>query len=216
MSNEQCQTTQKTVISQERPNDGREWAPQCARCGSSLERVGCLECGGEGYIEHDCGEDCCSCAEPEPNVLCTTCWGRGGWWRCMSTNQKCAANPMPGRDCMMGGTPEWFVVDDAADSEQPPAAVPGECVCRPAGKMVALYRREYCQFGTMMEFCEHVAEHVQHWIDSRDLPYERIRSAEYLVHAATQHAERTRATFERVYDWDTNARQTNNGDQTDG
>lgn len=31
---------------------------------------------GEGEW-HDCGEDCCSCLEPEPNVTCDVCDGTG-------------------------------------------------------------------------------------------------------------------------------------------
>jgi hypothetical protein len=46
------------------------------------EFVECWNCGGEGYAGHDCGEDCCVCAEPEENVRCDICRGKGGWWRC--------------------------------------------------------------------------------------------------------------------------------------
>jgi len=40
----------------------------------------CWDCGGEGYTHHDCGEDCCACAEPIDNVVCRTCEGRRGWY----------------------------------------------------------------------------------------------------------------------------------------
>jgi hypothetical protein len=33
----------------------------------------CSNCGGTGYSHHNCGEDCCSCAEPEDNVPCDWC-----------------------------------------------------------------------------------------------------------------------------------------------
>ncbi len=36
----------------------------------------CWSCGGEGGW-HDCGEDCCPCAEPEINEVCNECDGRG-------------------------------------------------------------------------------------------------------------------------------------------
>jgi hypothetical protein len=36
----------------------------------------CPDCGGQGGW-HDCGEDCCACLEPEDNVSCSTCEGRG-------------------------------------------------------------------------------------------------------------------------------------------
>jgi len=41
--------------------------------------IPCYSCGGEGD-EHDCGEDCCCCAEPEVDdrVTCDECQGAGG------------------------------------------------------------------------------------------------------------------------------------------
>lgn len=43
------------------------------------EWIECNFCGGEGLIEHDCGEDTCCCIDPELNVECDTCEGNGGW-----------------------------------------------------------------------------------------------------------------------------------------
>lgn len=43
--------------------------------------IDCWNCGGEGYSHHDCGEDCCACLEPEDNVRCDICHGKGGWER---------------------------------------------------------------------------------------------------------------------------------------
>ncbi len=40
----------------------------------------CWNCGGEGYSDHDCGEDCCVCLHPENNVPCDVCGGDGGWY----------------------------------------------------------------------------------------------------------------------------------------
>lgn len=37
----------------------------------------CDDCGGTGYVGHDCGEDTCCCLNPEDNILCDTCGGRG-------------------------------------------------------------------------------------------------------------------------------------------
>lgn len=55
----------------------------CPTCGGELDRVECQTCGGEGLDGHDCGEDCCCCADPdEPNLVCGTCQGEGGWWSC--------------------------------------------------------------------------------------------------------------------------------------
>ena len=40
----------------------------------------CPDCGGEGYVEGDCFEDTCCCADPVTShglVKCETCGGRG-------------------------------------------------------------------------------------------------------------------------------------------
>lgn len=42
------------------------------------EWVHCEHCD-DGFVGHDCGEDCCPCLEPEPNVVCDICDGEGGW-----------------------------------------------------------------------------------------------------------------------------------------
>ena len=52
--------------------------PSPERLGSDDEWVECWNCGGDGYADHDCGEDCCCCADPEPNVVCHVCHGKGG------------------------------------------------------------------------------------------------------------------------------------------
>lgn len=41
----------------------------------------CDTCGGDGIDGHECGEDTCACAEPDDNVICDVCNGKGGWWR---------------------------------------------------------------------------------------------------------------------------------------
>ncbi len=43
--------------------------------------IDCWNCGGEGYSDHDCGEDTCCCLHPEDNVVCDICHGNGGWKR---------------------------------------------------------------------------------------------------------------------------------------
>lgn len=96
-------------IGERPPSDGREWEPQCARCGSSACHEPC-DCD-DGYDEHDCGEDSCCCAFPEPNVICDRCHGYGGWYRCMSSRDFCMANPLPGREEMRGSQIEWTTTD---------------------------------------------------------------------------------------------------------
>ena len=54
----------------------------CAKCGGDVDWEEC-DCE-EGYSYHDCGDDCCVCKNPQPNVICTTCEGKGGWFRCYS------------------------------------------------------------------------------------------------------------------------------------
>jgi len=44
-----------------------------------MEDVECYNCGGEGYSHHDCGECTCVCLEPENNIICEICYGKGGW-----------------------------------------------------------------------------------------------------------------------------------------
>lgn len=100
------------VIARHPPEDGREWDNQCGRCGSSVMRVDCESCGGEGLDGHDCGEDSCCCAWPVENVVCDICGGYGGWFRCMSSPEFCEANPLPGRKTVERGELEWFTFDE--------------------------------------------------------------------------------------------------------
>lgn len=63
-----------------------EYEPLCCEhCGQELEYERCDQCE-DGYSYHDCGEDCC-CLDPEPNVRCEQCGGKGGWHYC--TNRAC-------------------------------------------------------------------------------------------------------------------------------
>lgn len=91
------------------PNDGRYWECQCARCGSSMDFQDCDYCGGEGYSDHECGEDTCCCLYPEDNVTCDICHGDGGWWMCLSSQEWCEANPLPGRENIKQNTQDWYL-----------------------------------------------------------------------------------------------------------
>ena len=55
----------------------------CKICGEELEFVPCEDCDGEGFSDacHDCGEDTCGCADPDPGD-CMSCGGTGGLWLC--------------------------------------------------------------------------------------------------------------------------------------
>lgn len=89
---------------------GYEWDCQCARCGSSVIGEPCDNCGGEGVCGHDCGEDCCCCMYPEDNVPCDECGGDGMYYVCMSTQDFCKNNPLPGREHIERRAIEWFEV----------------------------------------------------------------------------------------------------------
>lgn len=96
------------------PMDGTNWEPQCARCGSSCDWEDCENCD-EGYVGHDCGEDCCCCLDPEPNVVCDLCHGATGRYYCMSDAGWCNAHPLPGRENVPRGKLEWYPVDLLGD-----------------------------------------------------------------------------------------------------
>lgn len=85
---------------------GMEIDCQCARCGSSMDYERCNQCE-DGYSDHDCGDDCCCCLEPELNVPCDLCRGQGGWHTCLSSPEWCEANPLPGREQIKRGEIEW-------------------------------------------------------------------------------------------------------------
>ena len=40
--------------------------------------IRCYNCE-DGYSHHECGEDTCVCLNPQPNVICDICGGKGGW-----------------------------------------------------------------------------------------------------------------------------------------
>lgn len=54
----------------------------CAICGSMMELTTCDHCQGEGGF-HDCGDDCCVCADPdEITDECDECDGEGEYLEC--------------------------------------------------------------------------------------------------------------------------------------
>lgn len=77
---------------------------QCARCGSSMGHTRCDGCGGDGftYYEDDEGYEI-----EEP---CEQCGGDGFWSSCLSSDEWCQANPLPGREATDRGEIEWFEV----------------------------------------------------------------------------------------------------------
>lgn len=65
--------------------DDAEMCPRCKCCELFWETCEC--CGGEGVSGHDCGEDCCCCLEPEDNMRCDYCMGKGGHWSACSCDE---------------------------------------------------------------------------------------------------------------------------------
>lgn len=61
----------------------------CPKCSRSMLWVDCWNCAGDGYSDHDCGEDTCCCLFPEDNVECDTCDANGGWYACWECNPGC-------------------------------------------------------------------------------------------------------------------------------
>lgn len=62
-------------------SDEKRMCPTCHCC--ELEAEDCGACGGDGYCGHDCGEDTCCCDDPEDNMRCDYCNGRGWHWTCL-------------------------------------------------------------------------------------------------------------------------------------
>jgi DnaJ-class molecular chaperone len=75
---------------------------QCARCGSSISFEDCPECGGDGWVESP-DEDSWAWMEDELE-RCGVCAGAGGWWVCLSSEDYCRSNPMPGRESVRFNT----------------------------------------------------------------------------------------------------------------
>lgn len=60
----------------------------CKKCGSTVYWEKCPNCDDYGYSHHDCGEDTCCCLNPENNVPCDWCDGKGGWYKCLSCDSE--------------------------------------------------------------------------------------------------------------------------------
>jgi hypothetical protein len=69
----------------------RDSSELICECGAEMDWQECEECGGDGLVGHDCGEDTCPCADPEPNVPCPLCSGEGGYLACFGCESKARA-----------------------------------------------------------------------------------------------------------------------------
>ncbi len=74
---------------------------QCARCGSSMHAEPCQFCPADGWYN-------------EPDPQCPTCDGTGTTWWCLSSEEFCEGNPLPGRDELARLRPRRAVIDDGA------------------------------------------------------------------------------------------------------
>lgn len=55
---------------------------ECPICAAMMEAESCWHCLGEGGF-HDCGDDCCCCADPEEITdICPECDGEGEYMVC--------------------------------------------------------------------------------------------------------------------------------------
>jgi len=62
---------------------------KCADCDKpGVWWIDCSYCE-EGMSHHDCGEDCCCCLAPVPNMVCELCKGNGGWRLCDEHSREC-------------------------------------------------------------------------------------------------------------------------------
>jgi hypothetical protein len=59
---------------------------ECRLIGHFITNSACWQCGGECFVDHDCGKDCCCCLDPQPNVRCDICEGKGGYDICLTCN----------------------------------------------------------------------------------------------------------------------------------
>lgn len=67
-----------------RENDNGDTFELCPRCRCcELVTEDCENCGGEWLDGHECGEDCCCCADPKENVPCDICQGKGYFRTCL-------------------------------------------------------------------------------------------------------------------------------------
>lgn len=96
----------QSFIGRHPPRDGRDWDCMCARCGSSVMRVRCDSCGGDGVVE--VYEEDPLNSDPGDMDRCDTCDGEGGWLVCLSSAEWCEANPNRSRT-RERGVIEWFV-----------------------------------------------------------------------------------------------------------
>jgi len=63
----------------------RDKCPRCKCCEADFYK--CENCV-EGYVGHDCGDDTCCCLDPEDNVICDACYGKGFWLICRGKDCK--------------------------------------------------------------------------------------------------------------------------------
>lgn len=93
-----------TDFLRELPKDPWDYDTQCARCGSSLRFEACEMCDGEGWIE---GTRHYHVVE---HLGCPSCRGERCFPICLSSEEFCQSNPLPGREGEKRSTPEWFKV----------------------------------------------------------------------------------------------------------
>ena len=95
-----------------RPDYDHSYEYQCGRCGSDINFEACEICDKTGVYGHECWDDTCSCDDPEDNIICDNCLGKGIFSRCLSRMEWCETHPLPNRENIVSGTIEWIRIDE--------------------------------------------------------------------------------------------------------
>lgn len=81
-----------------------EYVNQCGRCGSSIHFTDCIDCDGTGVQFPD--------EYTEANATCPECDGDGFIAFCISSQEWCEANPLPGHENTPRNTVQGVMVPE--------------------------------------------------------------------------------------------------------
>jgi hypothetical protein len=93
---------------------------QCARCGSSVERVQCEHCGGDGTTAPgELYEQDPLWYDEDDTDPCSVCGGASGWTVCVSDAAWCEAHPLPGHEGIKRGEIDEYGIEREPASPAP-------------------------------------------------------------------------------------------------
>lgn len=78
---------------------------QCGRCGSTAVADPCEFCPATGWYDR-----------PDPD--CPACDGTGFVWRCLSSEEYCQSNPLPGREDWERHVVEFISIPSERDQSE--------------------------------------------------------------------------------------------------